>query len=166
MLLHSARLIEHPPWWKGSAQAHADLPPTFSCLLDGSDPTSPNPEVLHRGRDPPVTAHFCWCFSFTPLLIHEPWQIWIPPFSTLSLIWNKVRRVSNTHSLHCSPLTIKFQRYNIDATYFDAFRYKNIAAARLRICSVFYFTENFKWSLNLFSLPLHAAPRTPCSSRF
>lgn len=24
MLLHSARLIEHPPWWKGSAQARAD----------------------------------------------------------------------------------------------------------------------------------------------
>lgn len=35
----------------------------------------------------------------------------------------------------CSPLTAKFRGYNIDATYFDAFRYKNIAAAPLWICS-------------------------------
>lgn len=74
-------------------------PFVFLLVVDEFYHTRPNPEVLHLGRNPPVIDG-CLFFS-TPLLKHEPWQIWRPPFSTLSLIWNKVRQAANAHSLHC-----------------------------------------------------------------
>lgn len=82
-------------------------------------------------------------FSLTPLLKHKPWQIWLPPFSTLSLIGNKVRQVANVHSLDCVLwLTRGFQGYNIDATYLAAFRCKNISAhlllAQNLLCLLLY----------------------------
>lgn len=98
--------------------------------------------VGHLGRNASCNWR-TFFFSLTPLLKRKPWQIWLPPFSTLSLIGNKVRQVANEHSLDCVLwLTRGFQGYNIDATYLTAFRCKNISAhlllAQNLLCLLLY----------------------------
>lgn len=138
LLLASARLVEHPPYWKRFPSKTCGPAPLFSCsgltrldLVLG----------IWAGTLPVIDGHFF--FSLTPLLKRKPWQIWLPPFSTLSLIGNKVRQVANEHSLDCVLwLTRGFQGYNIDATYLTAFRCKNISAhlllAQNLLCLLLY----------------------------
>lgn len=163
-LLASVRLVEHPPCWKKVPLKDVRTYPFVFLLMVEAFGSGVGHLVRNTARN--------WLFFFflTPYLKPKPWQIWLPPFSTLSLIWNKVRQVANVHSLYCVLwLTRDFQGYSIDATYLTAFRCKNISAHLLlaqNLLCVFYFTEHFKWRLSLFFLAHYALPRTPCSSWF
>lgn len=148
----------------GSPQRRADLPLRFP---EAFYYTTPNSDVLHLGRNPPeIDRHFFFHSSFeTRAMTDMASSI----FHSVTHLKQSPAGCKCTLPLLRSRLTRKFQGYNIDATYFAAFRCKNIAArlllAQNSLC-VFYLTEHFKWRLSVFFLAHYALPRTPCSSWF
>lgn len=143
-------------------------PFVFPLVVDAFYYMTPNPEVLHLCRNPPIIDGCFFFFFHSSFETRAMTDLASSIFHSVTHLKQSPAVWECTLPLLRSRLTREFQGYNIDATYSPPLDVKisQLVSYSHRICSVFYFTEHFKWRVSLFFLAHYAIPRTPCSSWF